>query len=64
MSEEVLNSVSRHSKLRFYCEGELVNEVYEKQYLIMEYTKQCLLPLGAEPFVFQFAFQTFKDQDI
>ena len=26
--------------------------------------RQCLLPLGAEPFVFQFAIQKFKDQDI
>ena len=26
--------------------------------------RECLLPLGAEPFVFQFAIQTFKDQDI
>ena len=24
---------------------------------------KCLLPLGAEPFVFQFAIQKFKDQD-
>ena len=24
----------------------------------------CLLPLGAEPFVFQFVIQKFKDQDI
>ena len=26
--------------------------------------RECLLPLGAEPFVFQFAIQKFKDQDI
>ena len=26
--------------------------------------KECLLPLGAKPFVFQFAIQKFKDQDI
>ena len=26
--------------------------------------RECLLPLGAEPFVFQFAIQKFKDHDI
>ena len=26
--------------------------------------RECLLPLGAEPFVFQFDIQKFKDQDI
>ena len=26
--------------------------------------RECLLPLGAEPFVFQFAIQKFKDQYI
>ena len=26
--------------------------------------RECLLPLGAEPFVLQFATQKFKDQDI
>ena len=26
--------------------------------------RECLLPLGAEPFVFQFVIQKFKDQDI
>ena len=26
--------------------------------------RECLLPLFAEPFVFQFAIQKFKDQDI
>ena len=26
--------------------------------------RECLLPVGAETFVFQFAIQKFKDQDI
>ena len=26
--------------------------------------RECLLPLGAEPFIFQVAIQKFKDQDI
>ena len=26
--------------------------------------RECLLPFGAEPFVFQFTIQKFKDQDI
>ena len=26
--------------------------------------RECLVPLGAETFVFQFAIQKFKDQDI
>ena len=26
--------------------------------------RECLLPLGAEAFVFQFTIQKFKDQDI
>ena len=30
----------------------------------MTEVRECLLPLGAEPFVFQFAIQKFKDQDI
>ena len=26
--------------------------------------RECLLPIGAEPFVFQFVIRKFKDQDI
>ena len=35
----------------------------ERNYEQIE-VRECSLPLGAEPFVFQFAIQKFKDQDI
>ena len=36
------------------------NSIQEEQIEVRE----CLLPLSAEPFVFQFAIQKFEDQDI
>jgi hypothetical protein len=34
------------------------------QNCVQEEIRKCVLPLGAEHFVFQFAIQKFKDQDI
>ena len=49
--------------LKYVCW--MLQEEYSKWGLTINIAKrECLLPLGAEPFVFQFATQKFKDQDI
>ena len=39
-----------------------MNFIFQRATLIE--VRECLLPLSAEPFVFQFAIQKFKDQNI
>ena len=60
---------SRHAKI----DNNSSERVEEFKYLgttltnqnsIQNEVRECLLPLGAEPFVFQFAIQKFKDKDI
>ena len=49
--------------IHFWLSQQKIQKQSEKSKLTV-FVRECLLPLSAEPFVFQFAIQKFKDQDI